>query len=195
MKKYICVLTLLLCAAIVMSGCRADTSAAQESAQTEIVNPVETYDSISKLNDALGFDMIELDPDFGFVPYEYDTIDKRLGQIEYTDVPPEPEEEEQTSLLPQTANEPLSDKHITLRMAPGDEDITGISGVEYEIEDFNGLDVNVGVYQNTVYIGWWIYQDYCYSVAAYNIEGSIADEMINSLTAKVLGIDVESEND
>lgn len=194
MKKMLSVLIVLLFTITLSTGCRADTASESETPQSEVVNPIEEYESISKLNAALGFDMIELSAEFGYIPYEYDTIAKTLGQIEYTDVLPEPAEEEEKSLLPTQTETPVSEKHITLRMAPGDEDITGISGVEYETEDFNGLEVNVGVYENTVYIGWWIYRDFSYSIAAYNIDGNTADAMINSLTAQVLGIEAESEN-
>lgn len=195
MRKCVLLFIILILSTAAFTGCRGDTSASQESAQSEIVNPVVSYDSVSKLNAALGFDMIELDPEFGFTAYEYDAIDKRLGQIEYTDIVAVPTESEQASLIPQSTSEVVSNKHITLRMAPGDDDITGISGVEYEIEDFNGIDVNVGVYENTVYIGNWIYEDYSYSVAAYNIESGTADAIIDSLTAHILGIDTQTEKD
>lgn len=194
MKKCLFLFAILILSITTLTGCRAVQSSPSESSQSEVVNPIESYDSISKLNDALGFDMIELDPNFGFIAYEYDTIDKSLGQIEYTDVLPQLEETDTTSITTQQTAEPSSDKHVTLRMAQSDEDITGIWGVEYETEDFNGIDVNVGVYQNTVYIGSWVYDNYSYSIAAYNIESGIADAMIDSLTAHILGIDTQTDN-
>lgn len=195
MAKRIFILTIAILA-VLLTGCRNNVSEPQQSAQTEqIANPIKTYESISKLNNALGFDMIELNPEFGFKAYEFATIDKSLGQIEYSDVAFEPDEGSEPSLVPQATQQTAPNKRITLRMAHGDDDISGIYGVEYETEDFNGIDVNIGVYENTVFIGWWIYQDYCYSIAAYNIDGNTGDEMISSLTAQILGIGAEKKKE
>ncbi len=129
-------------------------------AGAQLPNPMVEYDSASEMNKVLKFDMLQLPAELEYTPKDYYVIDKRLGQIDYTNQ--------------------AEDLEITLRKAKGNEDISGIYGVDYEQESFSGLPVNMGIYEDT-HVAWFEDGGFSYSVSATGIDGATFDTLVGTV--------------
>ncbi len=151
---------LVLMVLLVGSGCAPALVSTPQNEAT----PVDEYTSAQEISEEIGFDMIQIS-DPTCTPRKFSLIDNSIAEIIY--------DCEQ------------NDAEINLRMAQGDEDITGINGVEYLEEDILTIEVMFGAY-NDINIAKFTNKDYTYAVSATDIDRIEFEKIIEDLVADVL---------
>lgn len=187
MKKVLGAVLLVVLLTGFLASCR---SSEQTPASTQgVPNPVATYQSVTGVNDVVGFDMLELPQSLGFKAASYEAIDKTIAQMDYTKT--EQQEQEQTEEEEAAQTQEPEGQRLTVRMAEGKDDITGIYGIEYDTEAFHGIDVNMGMY-NDIHVAWWTDDAYTYAITGYEIDGASFDNVVHAAVATLLGLDEEA---
>lgn len=170
MKRILVFMLVVLMASSVLMAC----SPAEEPAAAEVPNPMVEYDSVEKVNELVGFDMVLLPDELGYVPVKLYIIDKTLAQIDYSDRLEDAETADETEKV-----------NITLRMQKGGGDISGIYGVKnYESESFNGISVNMGKYED-ILVAWFEEGGFAYSATATGIDAGTFDKVVGAMAAAV----------
>lgn len=123
-----------------------DTQTTLGGDDTQIPNPIVSYDTLADACAAAGFEMTVPEQLEGYEAPSFQTIDTDLVQVVY---------------------ESESDSLIMLRKAPGVEDISG-DYTDYEWTNFmdvDGLNVMIRGEGETVYLATWTNDGYTYSAS------------------------------
>lgn len=164
MKKIVLVCVVVLLAAVCLCACKSTDT--QEQPTTGVPNPITTYSSVDGINDAVGFDMVTLPPETGFTPEDYETIDGAIAQMVYTN------EDGAT---------------VTVRMAEGSDDISGVYGVEYGAEEFHGVQAQMGTY-NGVSVALVQDDTYTYSLMGEDVDAATFDNLVAEFIYQAFGM-------
>ena len=129
-------------------------------------NPVTERKDAAEISKALKFEMAQLPEGTGFLPVTFSTISGKIGQIDY---------------------EKSSGAKVSLRMAEGTDDISGVGGVEYEQQKMSDVTVSLGAYGD-LEIAWFPLDGYTYALTAEDYDGAsleaLTGQFISSLKQK-----------
>jgi len=186
MKKLFLFVAAIAFLSVVTVSCGRASSETAETA-VNVPNPVATYKSVTGITDVVGFDMIEMPESLGYKETAYEVIDKKIAQIQYEkDVKDTDDSGDEEEEAPASAAE----SRIVLRMAEGKDDISGIYGIDYDIESHHGMDVNVGMY-NDIHIAWFVDSEYAYAITGYDTDGTTFEGILNAIISELLGLEEE----
>ncbi len=132
--------------------------------KTEVPNPMVEYKSLEEISKKMDYPMVELPEDMQYTLDKMYIISGNIVQLDYVDE--------------------AGDTSICLRKAKGNEDISGIYGVEYTQETLSGIPVNVGTYQD-IHVAYFVYEDFSYSATAKGLTGVSFDNLLISLTGAI----------
>lgn len=156
------------CAAVVLLAAvalnpRGNTDPNEQQGGVAIANGIVEYASVRELSESLGFTMPELtDLPFSVAETVYANYWGDMGQISYAD----------------------AEQRITLRMQPGNEDISGDFNNYTEIKSvtINGCEVTLKGNGGTVNTAIWTRDGYSYAVSA---DVPLSAEAMSALIAHV----------
>jgi hypothetical protein len=159
----------------------------ESAVSVEVRNPVTEYNTMTALDEAVGFKMVALPESTGLVPVRYEAIDKTLAQVVYER--PGSGKDERDEAESTASAQPKAE--VTVRMAQGDENISGIYGIEdYGVDQVHGVKVNVGEY-NGVLVTWFAYEGESYSLTASGLDVAVFEDMEEALVATILKLEAE----
>ncbi len=186
MLKKVAIAMVMAVICVVLGAC---SSSEESMPSAEVRNPVTEYDTMTALDEAVGFEMVALPETTGFVPVRYESIDKTLAQVIYERPDNGKDKDEQDEDEPTASAQPVAE--VTVRMAQGDENISGIYGIEdYGVDQIHGVKVNAGEY-NGVLVTWFTYEGESYSLTASGLDVAVFEDMEEALVAAILKLDVE----